>query len=414
MDRTILHCDMNSFYASVELLSHPELADGPVAVSGRPDDRHGIILAKNEAAKKFGVKTAETIWQARRKCPNLVLLPPHHELYEKYCDEINAIYLRYTDQVEPFSIDESWLDVTGSLRHFATDGEGIAKAIHEDIRRELGLKLSIGVSYNKVMAKMGSDYKKPDATTVITRDNFRTLLWPLPCRDLFFVGAGTAQRLASMNIRTIGGIAQADVRLLRTALGKHGEQLHAYANGEDDEPVRTYEAATECKSVGNGMTFRRNLEGRQDVRTAVAALCDKVCARLRRKGVCACGVKVDIKDTDLRSISRQVRLDGPTDLSSEMQPVCMDIIDRNWDYRDPIRLLAVTGINVVQSDTRQVQISLFDTEESRRRSEESKAIENTLDSIKDRYGRYSIVRGSILGNDLGISYRNSEMEIEEV
>ena len=213
MDRTILHCDMNSFYASVELLEHPELAGRPVAVCGDPKSRHGIILAKNEEAKKYKVQTAETIWQARRKCPDLVLLAAHHDKYERFCKIINGIYLRYTDLVEPFSIDESWLDVTGSLSKFGLTGREMADEIRETVKAETGLRQSVGVSFNKVFAKMGSDYKKPDATTVITRGNYKDLLWPLPARELIFVGKSTASRLEAMNIRTIGGPGAAAQRV---------------------------------------------------------------------------------------------------------------------------------------------------------------------------------------------------------
>ena len=179
MDRVILHCDVNSFYASVELLGRPDLRDKPVAVSGNPDDRHGIVLAKNEAAKRFGVITAETVWQAKKKCPGLVFLPPHHDKYRDFCSKLNKIYNQYTNLVEPFSVDESWLDVTASRRLFG-DGKQIADALRNRVKKELGLSLSVGVSYNKIFAKMGSEYKKPDATTLINRENYRDLLWPLP------------------------------------------------------------------------------------------------------------------------------------------------------------------------------------------------------------------------------------------
>ena len=200
-DRTILHCDLNGFFASVEELYHPEVGGRPMAVSGNPDNRHGIILAKNEAAKAFGVKTAETIWQARKKCPDLCLVRPHMEKYRYYCEKINAIYQRFTDLVEPFSIDESWLDVTASRRLFGT-GREIADSIRETVKKELGLTLSAGVSYNKIFAKMGSEYRKPDATTEITRENYRDILWPQPVENMFFVGFATAQKLKSFEGET--------------------------------------------------------------------------------------------------------------------------------------------------------------------------------------------------------------------
>lgn len=408
MDRTILHCDMNSFYASVELLEHPELDGKPVAVCGDPHSRHGIILAKNEEAKKYKVQTAETIWQARRKCPDLILLAAHHYKYERFSKIINAIYLRYTDLVEPFSIDESWLDVTGSLSKFGLTGKEIADEIRETVKAETGLRQSVGVSFNKIFAKMGSDYKKPDATTVITRENYKDILWPLPARDLIFVGKSTAAKLESLNIRTIGAIAQADPSMLHRVFGKHGDEMYRYANGLEDSPVARYDAAREYKSVGNGITFRRNLQGREDVRTAVVSLSDRVSVRLRKHGLRASGVKVDIKDPNLRTISRQMRLESSTNSSAEIAKAAMDLIDRNWRYTDPIRLITVTGINISEGMPEE-QISLFEPvlEEKRKQNE---AIDAAMDSIRDKFGKYSIMHGGALGNDMGISYKESEEE----
>ena len=408
MDRTILHCDMNSFYASVELLEHPELDGKPVAVCGDPHSRHGIILAKNEEAKKYKVQTAETIWQARRKCPDLILLAAHHYKYERFSKIINAIYLRYTDLVEPFSIDESWLDVTGSLSKFGMTGKEIADEIRETVKTETGLRQSVGVSFNKIFAKMGSDYKKPDATTVITRENYKDLLWPLPARDLIFVGKSTAAKLESLNIRTIGAIAQADPSMLHRVFGKHGDEMYRYANGLEDSPVARYDAAREYKSVGNGITFRRNLQGREDVRTAVVSLSDRVSVRLRKHGLRASGVKVDIKHPSLRTISRPMQLESSTNSSAEIAKAAMDLIDRNWRYTDPIRLITVTGINISEGMPEE-QISLFEPvlEEKRKQNE---AIDAAMDSIRDKFGKYSIMHGGALGNDIGISYKESEEE----
>jgi DNA polymerase-4 len=408
MDRTILHCDMNSFYASVELLEHPELAGRPVAVCGDPASRHGIILAKNQEAKKYKVQTAETIWQARRKCPDLVLLAAHHAKYEKFCKIINGIYLRYTDLVEPFSIDESWLDVTGSLAKFGMTGRELADEIRETVKAETSLTQSVGVSFNKVFAKMGSDYKKPDATTEITRGNYKDILWPLPARELIFVGKSTASRLEAMNIRTIGAIAQADSALLHSAFGKHGDEMYRYANGLDDAPVQPYDAEREYKSVGNGITFRRNLLGRDEVRTAVVSLADRVSVRLRRHGLMASGIKVDIKDPDLRTISRQMQLENAVNNSADIAKAAMDLIDRNWRYTDPIRLITVTGINISVGAPEE-QLSLFSPqqEETRKKNE---AVDAAMDAVRGKFGKYSIMYAGVLGNDLGISYKDSEEE----
>ena len=233
MERIILHCDLNCFFASVELLSHPDLRHLPVAVCGDPSSRHGIILAKNEPAKRCGVQTAETIWQAKKKCPSLVLLPPHHDRYRVYSKQVNAIYEQYTDLVEPFGIDESWLDVTGSLHLFGGDAAALADTLRHRVREELGLTLSVGVSFNKVFAKLGSDYKKPDATTVISRENWKEIVWPLPVGDLLFVGGAARKLLAQYGVKTIGDLAACPTDMLESLMGKLGTQLHEYACGLD-------------------------------------------------------------------------------------------------------------------------------------------------------------------------------------
>ncbi|MBQ5796969.1 MAG: DNA polymerase IV [Firmicutes bacterium] len=397
-DRTILHCDMNGFYASVELLQLPHLKDLPVAVCGNPESRHGIILAKNDHAKKFGIVTAETVWQAKKKCPELVLVPPHHRLYKEYSLKINEIYLRFTDMVEPFSIDESWLDVTGSLKLFGT-GKEIGDRIRELVREELGLTLSVGVSYNKVFAKMGSDYKKPDATTVISRENYRNILWPLPVGELFFVGQATSEKLNQMGITTIGQLAQSQPQVLNAVFGKHGQQMYEYANGLENSPVLRYDEQEDIKSVGNGITFRRNLEGEKDIAVAVTALADKVASRLRAGHVKCAGVKVDIKDPMFHTISRQKQLDQPTNTAVEIRDHVMDLIRKSWKLNDPIRLLTVTGINL-RPENEAVQLSLFDTVDQRR--EKNEKMERTMDSIRQKFGGGAITYGGLMRNDIGI------------
>ncbi|MCC8169630.1 MAG: DNA polymerase IV [Oscillospiraceae bacterium] len=238
MDRTILHCDCNGFFASVECALNPKLKNVPMAVGGDPESRHGIILGKNELAKPFNIMTAETIWQAKQKCPELVIVPPHHDVYRRYSKRINDIYKQYTDLVEPFGIDESWLDVTGSRRLFG-DGKTIADELRARIKEEIGLTSSECVSFNKVFAKLGSDYKKPDATTVFSRENWRELIFPLPAKDLLYVGKTTAGALSLMGINTIGELAAADKSSLEKRLGKAGTMLYTYANGLDDSPVKS-------------------------------------------------------------------------------------------------------------------------------------------------------------------------------
>lgn len=398
MDRVILHCDMNGFFASVELLDYPHLKDTPMAVCGNPDNRHGIILAKNELAKAYGIVTAETLWQARKKCPDLQVVPPHHKKYKHYSKLINEIYLRYTDMVEPFSVDESWLDVTGSQKLFGS-GKKIADELRETIKKELGLTLSAGVSFNKIFAKMGSDYKKPDATTVISRENYKQILWPLDIREMFFVGKVTADKLHHFGIKTIGELATADKKSLVSLLGKQGGVIHDYANGLDMTPVLRFDRQEKIKSVGNGTTFRRNLTGEEDIRTGVTALSDTVASRLRKYKMKAFGVKVDIKDPDFKVISRQVQLDNPTNLTEVIADTAMELIKKHWRMRDPIRLITVTAINLCDENQAQ-QLSLF-ADENINTDKEERA-ERAMDDIREKFGDSAISFGSVIKNDIGV------------
>ena len=394
-DRTILHCDMNGFFASVELLDRPDLVDKPMAVCGNPESRHGIILAKNELAKKYGVVTAETLWSAKKKCPGLNTVRPHHEKYSHYSDLINQIYQRYTDMVEPFSIDESWLDVTGSSLLFG-DGKAIADNIRNTVSKELKLTLSVGVSYNKIFAKMGSEYKKPDATTLITRENYRKILWPKPARELFFVGEATAGELSRIGIKTIGDLANASRSALSSKLGKHGLLIHDYANGIDESPVlRSFERG-QTKSVGNGITFSRDLKGESDIKTALIGLSDTVAGRLRKHGLKASGVKVDIRDPEFKTISRQKQLETATDLAEELSRAALDVMKESWNFSRPVRMLTVTGINLIYGYAEK-QMSFFETDGVSR--EKTKNLESAMDSIRAKYGDSAISYGSVMGSD---------------
>lgn len=407
MDRTILHCDMNGFYASVELLALPELKGKPMAVCGNPENRHGIILAKSEEAKACGVITAETVWQAKKKCPGLILVRPHHEKYSSYSKKINQIYERFTDRIEPFSIDESWLDVTGSLRLFGS-GKEIGDKIRSIVREELGLTLSVGVSYNKVFAKMGSEYKKPDATTVITRENYRDVLWPLPLRELFFVGGVTAEKLEKTGLRTIGDLAGFDRRLICSMLGKQGAVIHDYANGIDDSPVSLSYERQKIKSVGNGMTFKRDLCGIDDIKIGVLALSDTVAGRLRKYEMKCHGVKVDIRDPMFRTISRQKQLPMATNLAEEISIGALELIRKTWNLKEPIRMLTITGIGLSDQQESE-QLSIFASDERDRNKSET--IERTLDRIRRKYGGSAITFGGIINNDIGIHLYDQEEDV---
>ncbi len=383
MDRVILHCDCNGYFASVECIERPELRLVPMAVCGNPESRHGIILAKNELAKKYGIQTAETVWQAKKKCPTLTLVPPHHDRYQYFCRLINRIYSEYTDQVEAFSIDESWLDVTGSRLLFG-DGKQIADELRRRVREELGLTISVGVSFNKVFAKLGSDYKKPDATTVITRGNYRQILHPLPARDMLFVGASAAEELKKKGILTIGDIADTPPERLRSILGRMGDMLWAYANGLDDAPVRRAGEEDPVKSISNSVTFPRDLIGEEDLKTGILMLCDSVGARMRRQQVEAHTVQVQIKSPELKIISRQVTLKTPTASTREIYQAAMDVIRRSWDMRRPVRMLSL-GCTNFASPGEAVQISLFEDEADGRHEKQMK-LESAVDAIRTRFG----------------------------
>ena len=393
MDRTIFHCDLNSFYASVELLDYPELRHLPVAVCGDPESRHGIILAKNEPAKAFGVKTAETIWQARKKCPDLVLLPAHHSKYRDFSRRINQLYQEYTDLVEPFGIDESWLDVTGTLHLFGGDPHALADQLRDQVRSRFGLTISVGVSFNKVFAKLGSDYKKPDATTVITRENYRAIVWPLPVTDLLYVGRAAAQTFQKFDIRTIGDLARFDRESLFTLLGKNGAQLHDFACGLDDSPVAPAAQYTPPKSVGNGLTFSRNLQGREEIRAGILQLSDQVAVRLRRHHMKCQGVSLSIRDPGFRDISRQRRLDPPTSLAREIAQIAVELAESCWNMDSPVRALTVTAIYLIDEKEAGAQLDLLAGDEDRKR-ERLERLEGTLDMIRAKYGKGAITSAS--------------------
>ena len=390
--RVIFHCDLNCFFASVELLDKPALWDVPVAVCGDPKSRHGIILAKNEPAKKRGVQTAETVWQAKKKCPVLVLLPPHHELYEVYSRRVNEIYGRFTDLVEPFGIDESWLDVTGSLHLFGGDARALADRIRATVKAETGLTVSVGVSFNKVFAKLGSDLKKPDATTVIPQEGWRDIVWPLPVGDMLFAGRSTQRVLGQYGIETIGQLAACPEEMAEQLLGKMGGQLWRYANGLDNSPVRPGHQREPVKSVGNGTTFPADLVRWEQIRQGLAPLCDSVATRLRKQGLYAGGVSVTLKGADFKSVSRQTRLDEPTHLMRDIWETAQELARQIWKAPTPIRAMTVTALYVTEDGQAYRQMDLLG-QASAKRSERQEKLESAVDAIREKYGSGAITFG---------------------
>lgn len=397
MERTILHCDCNGFYASCECALNPKLKNVPMAVGGNEESRHGIILAKNELAKKYNIKTAETIWQAKKKCPDLVIVPPHHDLYEEYSKRVNDIYKEYTDLVEPFGIDESWLDVTGSYALFG-DGKTIADILRKRIKEELGITISVGVSFNKVFAKLGSDYKKPDATTVITKENFKEIVYPLSVDNLLFAGRKTVVQLEKLNIKTIGDLASANSEQIQKLLGKNGEMLIIYARGEDESPVKPYDEDKDLKSIGNGITFRHDLSGEEQIKQGIHMLSESVSSRMKRHKVKCTTIRIQIKGTDFKTVSRQRSIDTPTNLEKTLRDVSYELLCEIWDINRPIRALTITGANLVSVSAGE-QITFFEEETFEKREN----LENTIKDLRKKYGFNSVKTADILENDLIIT-----------
>lgn len=391
-DRTILHSDLNSFYASVEIRNDPALADQPVAVGGDEQARHGIVLAANQLAKRHGIRTAEALWSARRKCPELVIVRPHFDEYARFSQAVRQIYLDYTSQIEPMSLDEAFLDVTGSRSLFG-DGETIAHTIRRRVKQELGLTVSVGVSFNKIFAKLGSDYKKPDAVTVFSRENYRALVWPQPAANLLYVGRATAKKLAGIGVHTIGDLAAADPAALHMLLGKMGPMLHAYANGWDRSPVAEYAAREEAKSIGNMVTAPRDICTPRDADLVLWPLCESVAHRLRRHGLCAGSLSLYIRDVELEVHTRQCQLVPPTWLARELMEHARALLARHYKWKLPIRTLGVSAGELIPADAVSLQLDLEGTAEKRDKLER---IERAMDGLKDRYGAAAVRRGTEL------------------
>ena len=388
MDRVILHSDCNNFFASVECLLHPELREKCVAVGGSEEARHGIILAKNEAAKKFGVKTAEPLWQARNKCPDLVIVPPHFSDYVRFSKATREIYCDFTDRVEPFGMDEAWLDVTGD------DGMETAEKISNRIKSELGITVSIGVSFNKAFAKLGSDYKKPDAITHISRENYRDIVWKLPVEDLLFVGRATAEKLHKMGVRTIGELAEMPLKILQNHFGKNAYILHSYAAGEDTSRVARFGEVPAVKSISNSTTPPRDIVCRDDAMMVLHVLCESVGRRMREQGLKCKRVGVYMRTNELVSCMRQASLREYTDQTADVLDAAMDIIDSNHDWRMPLRSI---GVNVTSFSTGETaeQVSFFSDIRDRIKQERLTA---ATDKLKDRYGVNCIVPATVLAD----------------
>ena len=381
MKRIIFHIDQNCYFASVEMISRPELRNVPMAVAGDAKVRHGIILAKNEPAKKYGIKTAEAIWQAQAKCPDLVLVDAHHEKYEFYSKKLREMYSEYTDKVEPFGLDECWLDMTGIVSDY-DEAEEVALEIRNRVKEEFKLTCSVGISFNKVFAKLGSDYKKPDATTVFTDRNWQEKIWPLPVSDLLFVGKHTADKLAKINVKTIGDLAKTDVEFINRYLGKNGVGLWEYANGLDDSPVAESGYKRIPKSVGNSTTTAEDMTSDRQIERTLHMLSESVASRLRRHGLKGTVVQITVRDRDLGIYEKQGILYRATDDAKGIYQAARDLFKNSFDWNKGVRSIGVRCTKLVRSDSGE-QLSLF---AEAQKSERDERLNKAIDDINRRYG----------------------------
>lgn len=385
MNRIILHSDINNFYASVECLYNPEIRDKPVAVGNGSDNNHGVILAKNYHAKKFNIKTGESLWEAKRKCPNLVIVPANFDRYLRFSKMAIDIYNDYTNQIESFGLDECWLDVTNSP---LGDGEKIAQEISRRIKKELGITVSIGVSFNKIFAKLGSDLKKPDAITVIGEENFKDKIWNLNVNKLLNVGRSTKNTLKKYNILTIGDLANTSPKLMKKALGKRGEELWGFANGYDISKVSDLDSNSDVKSIGNSTTTIKNLETYEEVKIILYKLVDSVSERLRKKNLVCSTVQLTVRDNTLAYYDRQSTLSIPCSSTHEIFEVAFNLFKEHHHPFLPVRKLGVRATGLSSANITQLSF-----EEDFVNIEKHEHLDETIDTLRSRFGHFAIQRG---------------------
>lgn len=401
-DRVILHSDINSCYATIEHLHHPELAGKPLAVGGDPEARHGIVLTADYLAKKKGVKTGMALWQAKQVCPEITFVPPNMDLYLRFSRMAHEIYADYTDLQEPYGIDECWLDVTDS-KIIKGDGLTIAKEISNRMKKELGVTVSIGVSFNKIFAKLGSDYKKPDAITTMYKEEFKTKAWQLPVSDLLYVGRATNSKMQKYGIHTIGDLARTDIDWITGIFGKMGAILWSFANGYDESPIKKENTSAPIKSIGNGTTTPRDLETDEDVKIVLYNLAESVAARLRKNGFKCRVVEISIRNNKLISFSRQKKLGNATNITREIAQSAYALFKENYSWNNPIRSLGVRGADLV-NDNYWEQLDIFSSAEYR---EKLLKADRAVDDIRRRFGYFSIQRG-LMYKDKKLSHFDCE------
>lgn len=384
MTRTILHSDMNNCYASIERKLNPSLVGKRLVVCGSVEDRHSIVLAKSYEAKAFGVKTGDSLFEAKMKCPGLVAVKPHYDEYFKFSKLAHKIYYSYTNQVEPFGLDECWLDVTGSKKLFG-NGETIAHEIKERIKKELGITVSIGVSYNKIFAKLGSDLKKPDAVTVISKNDFKEIVWQLSTDAIIGIGSKTKKKLMYMNINTLGELAKADVNLLKRKLGIRGLYLWQYANGYDTSEVCDYYHRDKIKSISRGVTTKVDLNSYDEVKKIFEELAIEVSKKLIEEDLKAGGVRITIRDKNLDYVSFQKVFTETSISALRLNDKAMELFKERYDFKEAIRSLTISAINLTRN-TKTEQLSLFAPKKVIR----DDRLEKVFNEIRKKFGKDKI------------------------
>ncbi len=392
MTPVIMHCDMNNCFASIECILNPSLKGRPIAVCGSREERRGIVLAKSEEAKKYGVKTGDTVWEAEKKCPGLIIVPPHHNVYSKYSELAKKLYSEYTDRIEPFGLDECWLDVTASIDRFKSSEE-MALSIKERIKKEIGLTISIGISFNKIFAKLGSDMKKPDAITLITETNFKTKIWPLPASDMLGVGRKTSKKLESFGIRTIGEIANSDPDFLKNTFGINGTELWLHANGLDFSQVKHCDDKRKPKSISHGATLAVDLQNNEQVWSVLLELAKDVSEKLYRQNLRAQTVRISVRDNKLIWYQFQAPLATPTTSYHELAQAGRTVFEKNYSWNRDIRALCITACDF-SDPGKSVQLDLFCNQA--KHNERRESLEKTILSLNEKFGKNIVCEAVLL------------------
>lgn len=398
MERWIIHSDINHCYAQIEEMMYPELRNVPMAIGGHEEDRHGIILAKNDLAKKYHIKTGESLRDAFQKCPELLIVPPHYDDYLFYTEEVKRIYREYSDKVESFGLDEAWIDITGTEKLFHKTAMELAEEIQRRVFKELGLTVSMGLSFNKVFAKLGSDLDKKQGLAVITRDNFKDMVFPLPVADILYIGKATSSQLNERNIYTLGDLALSSKEYIKSFLGKNGEMVWLFANGYDTLSVNSSQQV--IKSVGNGITAKHDIHTIEEAKIVLSMLAESVAKRLRQSNKLGSVISIGMRYKDLQGLSRQKRVDTPTNIAQEILDMGMILLRDNWNMAIPLRSLSISVSSLVEKETYAYQMSLFNTANEEDRYEQLH-LEEIIQEIKERWGEKSIKYGhSLLDEEL--------------